>query len=288
MIVANIACPMVCEGTHPQPLAFPHMMPKSAARSAETGNFRPGLLGVLESVPLFAKVSPDDRGLLARSIEIAEYARGQGIVNQGDEADAMYVIVSGRAKVVMSHDSGREAILSILGPNDFFGEMSLFDDRPRSASVQALEPCRALRLRKRTFLEILRKNPDVAIELIGALVGRLRDANRKIETLALIDVYGRVARLLLDQAKDVDGQLVIPHPLRKTEIADMVGASREMVSRVMSDFEKRGFIGTVNGRIVLLKRQFSGNLRQSGGKSKRAVRISVRQKKPDGSNRGMA
>lgn len=257
------------------------MMPKSAVRPAETGHLRPGLLGVLESVPLFAKVPPDDRSLLARSIEIAEYGRGQAIVSQGDDADAMYVIVSGRAKVVTAHDSGREAILSILGPNDFFGEMSLFDDRPRSASVQAIEPCRALRLRKSTFLGILKKNPDVAIELIGALVGRLRDANRKIETLALIDVYGRVARLLLDQAKEIAGQLVIPYLLRKTDIADMVGASREMVSRVMSDFEKRGFIGTVDGRIVLLNRQFNDKPRAPSGAGKPRVRISVQRKKRD-------
>jgi CRP/FNR family cyclic AMP-dependent transcriptional regulator len=158
-------------------------------------------------------------------------------------------------KVLIQDDEGHEVILSNLGPHDFFGEMGLLDDQPRSASVETLEPCEMLRLSKAGFVTCMKDNFDLAMRIIHNLVKRLRDADRKIESLALIDVYGRVARLLLDMAEEVDGKWMVQHAPPKQEIARMIGASREMVSRVVKDLQEKGLIRAERRKILLLDRQ---------------------------------
>ena len=209
-------------------------------------------IAVLRSMPLLSGLSVEHLQWLAPSLERASYPRDAMIVGEGEAGDAMFLVVSGRVKVAVFHESGREVILSVVGPKDFFGEMSLFDRKPRSASVQALEPCELVRLRRDAFLQALAHNHDMALALISALVARLRDADRKIEDLSLIDVSGRVARLLLDECQEVDGEYVVRPSITRAEIARMVGASREMVSRVMTAFEKRGRIRTSGRRIYVL------------------------------------
>ena len=205
----------------------------------------------LRSIPLFAGLPPASLDALADSLTPVSAPANQVIVCEGDVAEAMYVIASGRAKVTLYHCAGREVILSVLGEGDFFGEMSLFDSSPRSATVQALEDCRLLRLGKREFLTLLARHHEVAMTLMGGLIARLRDANDKIESLAVIDVKGRVARLLLDESREVDGRTQVPRRLSRAELARMVGASREMVSRVMSSLEKAGQIRSEGGVIYL-------------------------------------
>jgi CRP/FNR family cyclic AMP-dependent transcriptional regulator len=169
----------------------------------------------------------------------------------GDATDSLYIVLSGRLKVMMSDAEGKEVILSILGPGEFFGEMGLIDDAPRSASVVTLEPCELLYLSKRDFKKCLAENFEMAMAVMRGLVRRLREADRKIGSLALLDVYGRVARLLLDMAEDVNGEKIVTKRLPKQDIAKMIGASREMVSRVMKDLQVGGYIEMRGSNIVL-------------------------------------
>jgi CRP/FNR family cyclic AMP-dependent transcriptional regulator len=169
----------------------------------------------------------------------------------GDPVDSLYIVISGRLKVMMSDAEGKEVILSILGSGEFFGEMGLIDDSPRSASVVAIEPCELLCVNKRDFNRCLSENFDMAMAVMRGLVKRLREADRKINSLALLDVYGRVARLLIDMSEEIDGQKVVTKRLPKQDIAKMIGASREMVSRVMKDLQLGGFIEMRGSSIVL-------------------------------------
>jgi CRP/FNR family cyclic AMP-dependent transcriptional regulator len=152
---------------------------------------------------------------------------------------------------MMSDADGKEVILTILGPGEFFGEMGLIDDAPRSASVIAIEPCELLAITRRDFKKCLAENFEMSMAVMRGLVRRLREADRKIGSLALLDVYGRVARLLLDMAETVDGQKMVTKRLPKQDIAKMIGASREMVSRVMKDLQVGGFIEMRGSTIVL-------------------------------------
>ena len=151
----------------------------------------------------------------------------------------------------MSDDEGREVILAILGQGEFFGEMGLIDESPRSATVIAIEPCELLTINKMDFKKCLAENFEIAVGVMKGLVKRLREADKKIGSLALMDVYGRVARLLMEMAETVDGQRVVTKKLPKQDIAMMIGASREMVSRVMKDLQTSGHIEVKSGAIFL-------------------------------------
>ncbi len=210
---------------------------------------------ILKGVPLFSSFSDQQLSQLLGCVQHRSYPRNAFILRAGEETDALYLVLSGRVKVLIPDEEGHEVILSIVGSHDFFGEMGLLDDQPRSASVETLEPCEMLRLSKAGFTNILKDNFELAMLIIRNLVKRLRDADRKIESLALIDVYGRVARLLLDMAENVDGQWVVQHAPAKQEIARMIGASREMVSRVVKDLQGKGLIRAEKRRIYVLDKQ---------------------------------
>ena len=151
-------------------------------------------------VPLFSSVSDEQLRVLQPCLQQRNYPRSSFILRAGEETDALYIILAGRVKVLIPDEHGREVILATMGPNEFFGEMGLLDELPRSASVETLEPCQMLRFSKAGFIACLKDNFELAMVIIRNLVRRLREADRKIESLALIDVYGRVARLLLDHA----------------------------------------------------------------------------------------
>jgi CRP/FNR family cyclic AMP-dependent transcriptional regulator len=213
---------------------------------------------ILKRVPLFSTFSEQQLNAVLAYVQHRRYPRNSLIVRAGDETDALYIILSGRVKVLMQDDEGHEVILSIMGSHEFFGEMGLLDDQPRSANVETLEPCEMLRLSKAGFVTCMKDNFDLAMRIIRNLVKRLRDADRKIESLALIDVYGRVARLLIDLAEEIDGKWVVQHAPPKQEIARMIGASREMVSRVVKDLQEKGLIRAERRKILLLDRQSMG------------------------------
>ena len=207
---------------------------------------------LLRNVPLFSGLNEVQLGALVRTVERRSFGRSVTIICAGDKTDSLYIVISGRLKVLMRDEQGREVILAILGSGEFFGEMGLLDDSPRSASVVTLEPCELLGIAKDDFKRCLAENSDLSLVVMRGLVKRLREADQKIGSLALMDVYGRVARLLLQLADDVDGEKVVVKKLSKQDIAKMIGASREMVSRVMKDLELGGYI-EVRGRSIVLR-----------------------------------
>ena len=207
---------------------------------------------LLRNVPLFANLDEQQLGVLARAVVRKNVGRNAKVIGAGDPTDSLYIVINGRLKVLMSDEQGREVILSILGPGEFFGEMGLLDDRPRSASVVTLEACELLTISKTEFKRSLADNSDLSLMVMRGLVKRLREADRKIGSLALMDVYGRVARLLLEMAEDIGGEKVVVKKLSKQDIAKMIGASREMVSRVMKDLQLGGYI-EVRGRSIALR-----------------------------------
>ena len=205
----------------------------------------------LRSVPLFSTLSADLIGLLANVVTTRQYPKNTFILSSGDKTDSLYIILSGNVKVGIADDDGKEVILSFLGPGDFFGEMALIDDYPRSADIVTREPCELMIVEKGDFKKCLAMSPALSMQIMLALVSRVRDADRKIERLALVNVYGRVAQVLLESAEQVDGVLAINRKLSRQDIAKLVGASREMVTRVMRDLVDGGYIRTEPKRIVL-------------------------------------
>jgi CRP/FNR family transcriptional regulator, cyclic AMP receptor protein len=180
------------------------------------------------------------------------YPKNTVVVSEGDRTDSLYIVVSGRVKVYVSDEKGKEIVLSESGPGEYFGEMVL-DEGPRSASVMTLEPTQFLIVPKEDFQEFLAKSPDFALHLILKLIKRIRALTNDVKSLALMDVYGRVARLLLDLAKDRDGVLVIEDRPTQQEMANRIGASREMISRILSDLTRGGYIVAEGDRITIAK-----------------------------------
>ena len=216
---------------------------------------------LLRQVPLFAAFSSQQIETLLNYVQHKSYPRGVFVMQAGDETDSLYVILSGKVKVVINDDQGREVILGFMGAQDFLGERGILDAQPRSASVYTLENCEMLRLSKEGFMTCVRENSEVAMLVIRNLVKRLRAADRKIEGLALVDVAGRVARLLFDMAQEVDGKLVVVRAPAKQEVARLIGASREMVSRVFKELGQRGLIKPERRGIVILDRDILRTLR---------------------------
>ena len=206
---------------------------------------------VLRNVPLFSGLDDLELEKLSKVSGRKRVERGAFIVRSGESTDSLYFLLVGRAKVTNVDEDGREIILAWLGPGEFFGEMGLIDGSPRSANVVAVEPCELLILGKHEFERCMQDNFQVAKKLMQILVRRLREADRNIESLALLDVYGRVARLLLDMSEDASGKRVVRQKISKQDMARMIGASREMVSKVMRDLEVGGYITCADDVITI-------------------------------------
>ncbi len=206
----------------------------------------------LKRVPLFSGLTDSQIERLAAGSVRRNFPKGRTIVAEGEPSQSLYVLLSGRAKVQRSDTEGKEVILAVLGPGECFGEMSLIDDAPRSASVITLESSDFMSINKDSFKSMLFQSPEICMRIMKGLVKRLREADMKIETLALLDVYGRVARVLLDFSEVVGNDRVVRSKLPRQEIAKMIGASREMVSRVMKGLELEGYIVPMpEGRLML-------------------------------------
>jgi CRP/FNR family cyclic AMP-dependent transcriptional regulator len=208
----------------------------------------------LRTFPLFQGLADDTLATVAHSAVMRRIPRGQNVLHAGDRSDFVYFVLTGSLKVVVSDEDGREVILSILGQGELFGEMGIFGEQPRSASVVAVTPADLVMIAKHDFRRIMQDNFEVAWRIMCNLADRLRNADRKIESLALMDVYGRVARLLLEMSEDVNGDAVVVRKITKQDIAKMIGASREMVSRVMKDLGTQGLIEETDRGIVLRDR----------------------------------
>lgn len=178
------------------------------------------------------------------------YPKNTVIVTEGDRTDSLYVILEGRVKVFVSDEAGHDVVLVTQGPGEYFGELVL-DEGPRSASVMTLVPSRLLVVSQKDFRDFIARNPAFALNLVEKLIARVRALTASVKSLALMDVYGRVARLLLELAEEGDGGLVIPQRLTQQDIASRIGASREMVSRILKDLSTGGYLSRSRSGIVL-------------------------------------
>jgi len=211
-------------------------------------------LDLIRRVPLFATLTQAQAESVAQAVVKRRYKRGEVIVEQGKKSNCLAIVLTGRARVITTDTRGREVILANLQPGDYVGEMSLIDNLPHSATVRAEVQTDVLILGRPEFVRCLPENSSMAYAVMKGLVQRLRQADRKIESLALMDVYGRVARVLLELAQPgADGQPVIRERVSRQDVAKMIGASREMVSRVMKDLEDRGLIELAGDGSTLLK-----------------------------------
>lgn len=210
-------------------------------------------------MPLLATLDDEQLGRVVALCSEVRFDRDQIILQQNEPGDALYILLAGRVKVVLYGEDGREVILSVLRDGDFFGEMALIDGGPRSASVVAVEESRLIRIRRDAFLRLLREHPEMALNILQAMTRRLRLADGRIGSLALLDVYGRVARALRELAQQEGtrrgSDIVIEKRPTHQELAAMADTSRETVSRVLGDFSRSGLC-SIEGRGLVLHDEF--------------------------------
>jgi CRP/FNR family cyclic AMP-dependent transcriptional regulator len=204
------------------------------------------LTNLLSRAPLFAELEQKELEALAKTGERREFGRDEVIFAANEPADGLYVIATGRVKVCVSSAGGRELILATLGPEQFFGEMALLDNEPRSASVVAQLPTVAYRIRRDDFNQLLEHHPGIARKLLRELSQRLRRSNAQMESLATLDVVGRLARYFIDLARQHgqilgNGWVAVRRPTHQ-DIANSIGTSRETVTRLFNDLEQRGLV----------------------------------------------
>jgi CRP/FNR family cyclic AMP-dependent transcriptional regulator len=206
----------------------------------------------LRNISLFSALDEEELQSIRDKKIVRRFPKDAVILSEGDNSDALYVIKSGGVKVVKSGPDGKEVVIAMMAAGDYFGEMALIDEQPRSASIVAKIPSELVIIRKQDFQDILMNNPSFALSVMKGLCNRLRGADRNIESLATMDVYGRIARLLLDMAEPKDGKMVVPERMTHQEIANMVGSSREMVTRILRDLTTGEYI-SINERLITIE-----------------------------------
>ena len=206
---------------------------------------------MLENVPLFSGLSSAALAEIEQHSVVKSFKKNAIVINQDDETYSLYVILSGSVKVYISGEDGREAVLNHQSAGDYFGDLALIDKQPRVASVMTTEDSSFMVISREDFMLCLSKNPEIAINLIKPMTSRMRMLAKNVSSLALLDVYGRVARVLLEQAKEQGDGTLITEKITQQEIADMVGASRAMVSRILKDLKVGGYISIDKKRISI-------------------------------------
>lgn len=214
---------------------------------------------LLRTVPIFAEVPETDLEKLASLATRKRYPKDSVVFFENEAGDTLFMIAEGRVKVTILGDDGREIILSVLGQGEFFGDMALLDNEPRSATAIAAEDCELVSLSRADFEGVLSQNPRIMLSLIKVLTARLRHANHQISTLALLDVYGRVARVIVEMAHEEgkrlrDGRIAFHRPTHQ-EIANRIGTTRETVTRMLKDIQRQGLI-RVSGKEIVVEPDF--------------------------------
>ena len=198
-------------------------------------------------------LTAEEMDALAAHARVQAFPRNRVIIHEGDRSDSIYIIAAGRVKVFLQGEDGKEVVLNVHGPGEYFGEMVL-DAGPRSASVVTLDDSRFYVVTHAQFRRFLSEHPDFAMKLIHRLMRRVRALTENVRNLALLDVYGRVARVLLALAVEEEGRLVVSGKVTQKDIADRVGASREMVSRVFKELVAGGYV-TLEARRIVINRE---------------------------------
>jgi CRP/FNR family cyclic AMP-dependent transcriptional regulator len=209
----------------------------------------------IRNVPVFADIEVAELAKIVRVGVRKKYKKGSIILLEEETGAALFVIVSGKVKIVRTDDEGREVILSILGENDFFGEMSILDGLSRSASVVAITKTELFMIHRRDFLKLMQDVPSVAISLLKEMTLRLRKADSQIKSLSLKDATGRVANVILQLADDIGtirkGRVEIDELPLQQDLANMAGTSRETISRVVHSFIKKGLVEMRGNKLII-------------------------------------
>ncbi len=211
---------------------------------------------VLRQTPLFSGLDDEATESLATSMSETHLDRSEVLFREGDSGDRLYVVTEGKMKLGRSSADGRENLLAVLGPGQMFGELSLFDPGPRSATATAVTDCRLASLGHTELQRWLIDRPDVARGLLFQLANRLRRTNEVVADLVFSDVPGRVAKALLDLStrfgRQADDGIHVHHDLTQEELAQLVGASRETVNKALADFANRGWLRLEPRSVVLV------------------------------------
>ncbi|MCX7726820.1 MAG: Crp/Fnr family transcriptional regulator, partial [Chitinispirillaceae bacterium] len=209
---------------------------------------------LLAAVPLFANLSSSERKAIREIMILRNYKAGECIVNENEESQTFFIILSGSVNVTVSCGREKQAILATLQKGEFFGEMALLDGEPRSASVFAAESCKLLMLYRKYFLDILMRYPKISISMLSEMSKRLRRSNKHINTLSMMRTYGRVAETLLQLAKEkgkiIGNTIIIDQKPPNNIIAKMAGTTRETVSRILSQLQKKHYIKCDRKRVI--------------------------------------
>ncbi|MBL1260704.1 MAG: Crp/Fnr family transcriptional regulator [Thiotrichaceae bacterium] len=208
---------------------------------------------MIERDPLFSELSSDDISLIASYGKTLNYRKHSIIINKGDESNCLYIVQQGRVKVYVSDEYGAEIILRYEGPGEYFGELALVDEAPRSASVETLEDTRLTYISRASFEACLHDKPEISVKLIRAMITRIRSLTEELSDCALKTVYQRVRERLTKMSIEQDGKRVIPQSMTHQEIAGLVGSSREMVSRLMKKLQNGGYISVEKKHISILR-----------------------------------
>lgn len=208
---------------------------------------------VLNDISIFNGLSQKELETITSHSVVRIYRKNTVILNRGGESSSLYVILTGKIKVYISDEEGKEIVLNIQGPGAHFGELALLGGQPRSASVMTLDESKIMILTKSAFLTCLSAHPNIALNLIHSLVNRVCELTDNVSDFALLDIYGRVVKMLLRNAEDHDGQLAVEN-LTQQDIAGIVGASRTMVNRIFKDLKVGGYIALEGRRIVIRKK----------------------------------
>ncbi len=207
---------------------------------------------------LFNNLSTDELSQLAQISRERKFERGQIIFYEGDLGGSLYIIVMGSVKIVMMADDGREHILGLLHQGDFFGEVSLIDGQPRSATAIALDNVNVIMISREDFIRLLRENPDMSLKIMVTLCQRLRRTDKHVESLAFLSAPGRVAQVLLNLAEShapgQDKEIMLPHKITRQEFASIAGTSRETLTRVLMDFQDEELIKLEKNKIYIYER----------------------------------
>jgi CRP/FNR family cyclic AMP-dependent transcriptional regulator len=206
----------------------------------------------LKNFALFEGLQDAELRALGASAVTRAFPKQAIIINEGDIGDSLFLIVSGRVKIYLSDEHGKELILAIKGQGQYFGEMAL-DEKLRSASVMTLDPSQFAVIPRADFKAFVLQHAEVALRLFQNLARVARGMNENVRSLAMMDVYGRVARMLLELAVEKDGKMVIPERLTQKDIASRVGASREMINRILRDLTVGGYVSVASGVITINK-----------------------------------
>ena len=201
----------------------------------------------------FAPLAQDTLRAIAATGVVRQFPKNAVLINEGEQGDSLFIVLSGKVKVFASNEAGKEFVIDFHGPGEYVGEMSL-DGAPRSASVMTVEPTSCAVVSRANFREFILAHPDFALHLIEKLIQRVRRTTENVKSLALSDVYGRLVRLLHALAREHDGRQIIPDRLTQQDIAERVGASRDMISRLMKDLVAGGYLVVEDRTITILKR----------------------------------